>query len=193
MALARAANLQAKREKNPSTARERSATEKAKHAHKCATAGNFSKACKIVRQEMIPACSDDIVEKLRNLHPERSLNLNLENLPTPESLNAFWDGEEGTALRNKFFSVTKVRKKFAIAKRLVQKDIDGWRGREHVLYLFTNNDTQLHQLIIDELIFPYVTGEFLPLFLPALVGGLLFAFLKKDGGICRLLCGSIWR
>ena len=38
MALARAANLQAKREKNPSTARQRSATEKAKYAHKCATA-----------------------------------------------------------------------------------------------------------------------------------------------------------
>jgi hypothetical protein len=84
MALARAANLQAKREKNPSTARQRFATEKAKYAHKCATAGNVSKACKIVCQEMIPACSDDTVEKLRDLHPERSLNLNLENLPTPE-------------------------------------------------------------------------------------------------------------
>jgi hypothetical protein len=105
MALARAANLQAEREKYPSTAaRQRSATEKAKYAHKCATAGNVnvSKACKIVCQEMIPACSDDTVEKLRDLHPERSLNLNLENLPTPGSLNAFWDGEEGTALRNKF-------------------------------------------------------------------------------------------
>ena len=33
MALARAANLQAKREKNPSTARQRSTTEKAKYAH----------------------------------------------------------------------------------------------------------------------------------------------------------------
>jgi hypothetical protein len=74
--------------------------------------GNVSKACKIVCQEMIPTCSDDTVEKLRDLQPERSLNLNLENLPTPESLNAFWDWEEGTALRNKFFSFTKVRKHF---------------------------------------------------------------------------------
>jgi hypothetical protein len=99
MALARAANLQAKCEQNPSTARQRSATEKAKYDHKCATAGNVSKACKIVCQEMIPACSGDTVQKLRDLHPERSLNLNLENLPTPESLNAFWDGEEGTDTR----------------------------------------------------------------------------------------------
>ena len=38
MALARASNLQVKHEKNPSTARQRSATEKAKYDHKCATA-----------------------------------------------------------------------------------------------------------------------------------------------------------
>jgi hypothetical protein len=112
MALARAANLQANREKNPSTARQCSATEKAKYAHKRATASNVSKACRIVCQEMIPAYSDDTVQKLRDLHPQRSLNPNLQNLPTPESLNAFWDGEEGTALRNKIFSVTKVRKYF---------------------------------------------------------------------------------
>jgi hypothetical protein len=125
--------------------------------------GNVSKACKIVCQEMIPACSDDTVQKLRDLHPARSLNLNLENLPTPESLNAFWDGEEGTALRNKIFSVTEVRKYFRTFQALGATDIDGWRGREHVLYLFTNNDTELHQLMIDELIFLYVMGEFLPL------------------------------
>jgi predicted fused transcriptional regulator/phosphomethylpyrimidine kinase len=28
--------------------------------------------------------------------------------------------------------------------------IDGWGGREHILYMFTNNDTELHQLIIDD-------------------------------------------
>ena len=36
-------------------------------------------------------------------------------------------------------------------------------------------------------------GEFLPLLLPELAGGLLFVFLKKDGGLRPLLCGSIWR
>jgi hypothetical protein len=56
-----------------------------------------------------------------------------------------------------------------------------------------NNDTELHQLIIDELVFPYVMGEFLPLFQPQLAGGLLFAFLKIDGGLRPFLCGSIWR
>ena len=103
--------------------------------------------------KMIPAFSDDTVEKLRDLHPERSLNLNLETLPMPESLNSFWDGEEGRVLRNTSFRVTKVRKYFRNCQSLDATDINGWRGREHVLNLFTNNDTELHWLIIDYLIF----------------------------------------
>ena len=95
----------------------------------------------------------------------------LENLPSTESLNAFWDGEEGTSLRNKIFRVTRVRKYFRNCQSLGATDIDGCHRREHILCLFANNDTELHQLIIDELIFPYVMGEFLPLFLPELCGG----------------------
>jgi hypothetical protein len=101
---------------------------------------------------------------------------------------SFWDGTMAQGNKN----VLKY------CQALGATHIDGWRGHEHVLYLFTNNDTELHQLIIDELIFHHVMGEFLPLFtrlsfLPELAGGLLFAFLKKDGGIRPLLCGSIWR
>ena len=53
---------------------------------------NVSKASKIVCQVQIPACNDDDVQKLRDLHPERSLDL---NLPSPETLAALCDGEEG--------------------------------------------------------------------------------------------------
>jgi hypothetical protein len=60
---------------------------------------------------MIPACSDDTVQKLRDLHPERSLNLNLENLPTPESLNAFW--EEGHSFKEQIFQRHKSSKIFS--------------------------------------------------------------------------------
>jgi hypothetical protein len=45
-----------------------------------------------VCQVQIPACNDDDVQKLRDLHPERSLDL---NLPSPETLAALCDGEEG--------------------------------------------------------------------------------------------------
>jgi hypothetical protein len=97
-----------------------------------------------VRDDMIPACSDDTIKKLRDLHPERSLDLNQANLTTPESLTAFWDSEDGLALKNKWFSVKRVRKYFRNCKALGAADIDGWRGREHVNYLFMNNDAELH-------------------------------------------------
>ena len=121
------------------------------------------------------------------------MDLNLDNLPPLASRQQFWDGEEGLNIKRKWFSVSKVRKYFRTRPALGAADIDGWRGREHVRYLFQNNDSELHELIIDELISPYVLGEFVPQILPELAGGLLFAFLKEDGGIRPLLFGSIWR
>ena len=185
LALAQAARNQAKHERNPTTARPRSGDEKSKSALKW---GNLAKACAIVCKEMTPACSDDTVDKLRALHPD----LNLNNLPMLESLNAFWDSEDGQDLKNKWFTVTKVRKYFRNFKAIGAADIDGWCGREEARYLLMSNDAELHQLILDELVFPYIMGEFLTQFLPEIPGGLLFAFLKKNGGL-RLLCGSLWR
>ena len=87
----------------------------------------------------------------------------------------------------------KARKHFRNCHALGAADINGWRGREHALYLFMNNDAELHQLILDELIFLYIMGKFLAQFLPEIAGGLLFAFLKKTGGLRLLLCRSLWR
>ena len=140
-------------------------------------------------KEQIPACNDDTVQQLQDLHPTRSLDLHLDNMPPLASRQQFWD----LNIKRKWFSVSKARKYFRTRPALGAADIDGWRGREHVRYLFQNNDSELHELIIHELIFPYVLGEFLPQFWPELAGGLLFAFLKKDGGIRPLLYGSIWR
>jgi hypothetical protein len=128
---------------------------------------------------MTTACSEDTGRKLRDLHPERSLDLNLDNLPTPESLNTFWDSEEGIALKHKWFNVKKARKYFRNCQALGAADIDGWRGREHALHLFMNNDAELHQLILDELIFPYIMGEFLAQFLPEIVGAFCLLFSRK--------------
>jgi hypothetical protein len=191
MAMAGAEKLEDKQAKNPTIARSRSFKEKSQYAHRCATVGNLSKACKIVCKEQIPACNDDTVQKLQDLHPTRSLDLNLDKLPPLASRQQFWDGEEGLIIKRKWISVSKARKYFRTRPALGAADIDGWRGRKHVRYLFQNNE--LHEMIIDELIFPYVLGELIPQFLPELAGGLLFAFLKKDGGIRPLSCGSIWR
>jgi hypothetical protein len=74
------------------------------------------------------------------------------------ALSDFWGGKDGRTIGHKCFRVTKNRKYFRTRQALGAADIDGWRGREHVLYLFKNNDMELHQFIIDELILPYVTG-----------------------------------
>jgi hypothetical protein len=66
-------------------------------------------------------------------------------------------------LKNKWFSVKNARKYFRTCQSLGAADIHGWRGCEHALYLFMDNDTELYQLILDELIFPYIMGKFLSL------------------------------
>ena len=47
MAMARAQKLEAKQAKNPKVAGSRSSKEKSQYSHRCATAGNLSKACKM--------------------------------------------------------------------------------------------------------------------------------------------------
>ncbi len=69
LALAQAARLEAKRAAKPLTARLRSSEEKAGYAVKCALAGNVSKACKIVCDNMIPACIDDPRPRMRSSVP----------------------------------------------------------------------------------------------------------------------------
>ena len=120
--------------------RQRTSKEKDVYARKCATAGNPSKACKIVCQEQIAACNDDTIQQLRDLHPQRPLNLNLEQLPSPDELAEFWEGEDGRTILNKWFSLSKIRNYFRTRPALGAADIDGWRGREHVSFLFQNND-----------------------------------------------------
>lgn len=71
----------------------------------CPQMRNCRKCIKIVCKEQIPICKDDTIHKLRDVHLERSHDINLENLPTPEELAAFWDGEGGRAIMDQWFSV----------------------------------------------------------------------------------------
>jgi hypothetical protein len=53
-----------------------------------------------------------------------------------------------------------------------------------------NNNTELHQRILDELIFPYIMGECLPQFLPELAGGLLFLRFSRKLAVFELFCAG---
>ena len=74
-------------------------------------------------------------------------------------------------------------------------DPDGWRGREHVLPLFLNDDTDAQERIIKHLILSYAIGDLHLSYLHDHACGCLSAFHKKDpldGKICPINNSSQW-
>ena len=65
---------------------------------------------------------------------------------------------------DKHFSVKKIRQYFRNRKPLASPDVDGWRGREHLAWMFMNNDTEFQELIRTEFLLPYLTNEFLQIY-----------------------------
>ena len=85
-------------------------------------------------------------------------------------------------------------------------DIDGWTAREIIASLFMGDDHEFHAQIRDELILPYLFGDFHSSQLDEYAGGLLA--LQKlasaghlqaghlqdaGGGLRPILCGESWR
>ena len=67
----------------------RTSKEKDEYAQKCADAGNLSKSNEIICQELLQACADDTVDKLRLLHPQGDLNSNRGHWPSREDTTGF--------------------------------------------------------------------------------------------------------
>ena len=53
--------------------------------------------------------------------------------------------------------------------------------------LFFNDNMELHNLMRNRLILPYLTGSFHPSLIEEYPGGLLMALQKQDGGIHPIL------
>ena len=64
-------------------------------------------------------------------------------------------------------------------------DIDGWHTRDLIaqLLLFFNDNNDLHRLIRERLILPYLTGSFQSSFFEEIADRLLMALQKQDGGL----------
>ena len=60
------------------------------------------------------------------------------------------------------FSVDNIRKYFARSPPLSAQDADGWSPREHVTFLFSEDDEEFHNLIRKQMVMPFVLGEFYP-------------------------------
>ena len=58
------------------------------------------------------------------------------------------------------FSVDNMRKYFARSPPLSAQDVDGWRPREHVAFLFSEDDEEFHNLIRNHMVMPFVLGDF---------------------------------
>ena len=59
------------------------------------------------------------------------------------------------------------------------QDADGWRGREHVGWLFADGDSTLQGLLRTHLILPHILGDFLADHFDEIAGGRMFALEKR--------------
>ena len=193
MAMTKAEQLRVKRDKHPNQPRARTDTQKDAYAQKCAKAGNLSKANQTICSELIPSCDENTLPQLQSLHPPGDLNFNRQFWPEEQAIRDYWASAEGQEVVDKHFSLKKIRQYFRNRKPLAAADVDGWRGREHLAWMFMNNDTEFQELIRKEFLLPYLTNEFLEIYAKDNAGGLLFAFLKANGRLRPLVCGDAWR
>jgi len=69
-------------------------------------------------------------------------------------------------------SADKIRKYLA---RFLPLSACGWLPREHVAFLFAEDDEELHNLIRKQMVMPFITGEFFLGHLKEVDGGKYFA------------------
>ena len=191
--MTKAEQLREKRDKHPNQPRARTDAQKDAYAQKCAKAGNLSKANQTICSELIPSCDENTLPQLQALHPHGDLNFNRQFWPEEQAIRDYWASAEGQEVVDKHFSLKKIRQYFRNRKPLAAADVDGWRGREHLAWMFMNNDTEFQELIRTEFLLPYLTNEFLQIYAKDNAGGLLFAFLKANGCLRPLVCGDAWR
>ena len=90
--------------------------------------------------------------QLQALHPPGDLNFNRQFWPEEQAIRDYWASAEGQEVVDKHFSLKKIRQYFRNRKPLAAADVDGWRGREHLAWMFMNNDTEFQELIRKELL-----------------------------------------
>ena len=62
------------------------------------------------------------------------------------------------------------------------KLVDGWRPREHVAFLFSEDNEEFHNLTRKHIVMPFITGDFFPGHGEEVAGGKYFALVKPNAG-----------
>jgi len=106
------------------------------------------------------------------------------------------------------FSVDNICKYFARSPPLSAQDADGWRPREHVAFLFSEDDEEFHNLIQKHMVMLFILGDFFLGHSEEVAGGKYFALVKPnadgapfpnagaafvDADVRGIVIGSTWR
>jgi len=129
-------------------------------AQKQARAGNLSKANQTVCSVLKPAFGHDTLHKLQEKTPVGSVVFDKQFWPTTDALDEIRRQDEWLNIREHSFSIKKIGQCFRTCKPLSAQDADGWRGREHVGWLFADGDSTLQGLLRTHLILPHILGDF---------------------------------
>ena len=95
-------------------------------------------------------------------------------------MDALRQEDDWRRVAEEHFSVDNIRKYFARSPPLSAQDVDGWRPREHVAFLFSEDDEEFHNLIRKHMVMPFVLGDFYPGHSQEDARGKYFAFVKPN-------------
>jgi len=77
-------------------------------------------------------------------------------------MDALRQEDDWLHVEGEHFSVDNIRKYFARSPPSSAQDADGWRPREHVAFLFSEDNEEFHNLIQKHMVMPFITDDFFP-------------------------------
>ena len=131
---------------------------------------------------LTPSLGSDTLAKLQAKNPQGSVDFDKSFWPSAADMDALRQGDDWLHVKGEHFSVDNLRKYFARSPPLSVQDADGWRPREHVAFLFAEDDEEFHNLIRKHMVMPFITGDFFPGHLEEVAGGKYFALEKPNAG-----------
>ena len=161
--------------------------------------GAWGKANQSLTSDLKPTSDPKNVADLEKLHP-RPMHPQWDPVQTgyDDSLihqyRMYWESTEGVERLQKYFGVNNIKKYFRTRTPLCSADPDGWMPRELVAPMLAwDKDNEVANLIREELVLPFLTGDFHPDFMPEYAGSILFALMKLDGKIRPISVGDLFR
>jgi hypothetical protein len=129
------------------------------------------------------------LDKLKAKNPQDSTDFDSRHWPMAEEMDAMHRDEDWQNAEAEYFSVKKIQQHFASCSPLNAQDVDGWRPREHIAWIFKDGDEMFHDLIRTQLILPYVKGDFYEGHLLEAAGGKFVALKKHNDSVRPVIIG----